>query len=298
MGFCFEEEREGLLQLAIEAGRRAADLIARYDGRKVARMYKEGGESLASQVVTEVDSLAQREILDTLAESCERFGLAVLSEELADDGGRFEADAFWCIDPIDGTLPFVKGEAGYSVSIALVSQEGESLLGVICDPRTRTVYAAAKGLGVFRNGAVWYVERKAVGDRRLLLVNDASFSRADRYSEILTELEREAVMIGFSGIELRLGGGAAMNAVAVLESGAACYFKFPKAKAGGGSVWDFAASSCLFQERGAVAETMGGEALALNPRGSCFMNERGVLFASDERIARAVRAVHGRIEGV
>ena len=50
------------------------------------------------------------------------YDLALLTEESEDDRSCFEKDYFWCIDPLDGTLPFTRNEAGYSVSIGLVAE--------------------------------------------------------------------------------------------------------------------------------------------------------------------------------
>ena len=46
------------------------------------------------------------------------YALALLTEESADDGSQFCQDYFWCIDPLDGTLPFIRGLPGYAVSIS------------------------------------------------------------------------------------------------------------------------------------------------------------------------------------
>ena len=64
-------------------------------------------------------------ILDAASESrasnssCDEFEVGFLSEETEDNGSRFEEDYFWCIDPMDGTLAFINGHPGFSVSIAL-----------------------------------------------------------------------------------------------------------------------------------------------------------------------------------
>jgi myo-inositol-1(or 4)-monophosphatase len=109
---------------------------------------KNGGASLAAQVVTEVDHLSQDIILKTLHPSCLIYDLALLSEESPDDNQRLQKDYFWCIDPLDGTLPFIESVPGYSVSIALVSREGQSMLGVVYDPVTQTLYHAIQGQGL------------------------------------------------------------------------------------------------------------------------------------------------------
>ena len=144
-----------LKRLAEGAAQAAADFIESRSGEAVAVMNKEGGDSLASQVVTEVDELAQGRILEVLDPSFDAYGLGSLTEKSEDDGGRLEKDYFWCIDPLDGTLPFTPGIPGYGVSIALVRQDGVPMIGAIADPTTGTRYLAISGQGIQRNGEKW-----------------------------------------------------------------------------------------------------------------------------------------------
>ena len=104
-----------LSQCAISAALQAGQMIANFDRDKLTVNTKKAGTSLASQVVTEVDHLSQAIILQTLQPGCDIYDLALLTEESPDDGSRLEKDYFWCIDPLDGTLPFIEGVHGYSV---------------------------------------------------------------------------------------------------------------------------------------------------------------------------------------
>ena len=85
---------EELTRLAVQAALEAGELIRFYRDREVEVLHKEGGDTYASQVVTEVDRKAQDAILQVLGPSCEEFGLAVLTEENEDDGSRFEKQCF------------------------------------------------------------------------------------------------------------------------------------------------------------------------------------------------------------
>ena len=138
---------EELTRQAVQAALEAGELIRSYRDREVEVLHKEGGDTYASQVVTEVDRKAQDAILQVLGPSCEKFGLAVLTEENEDDGSRFEKQCFWCIDPMDGTLPFIRKEPGYSVSIGLVAKDGSPQIGVVYDPVHEVLWQAAKGQG-------------------------------------------------------------------------------------------------------------------------------------------------------
>ena len=82
-----------------------------------------------------------------------------------------------------------------------------------------------------------------------------------------------------------------MNAIWVLRNSPACYFKFPKREDGGGSLWDYAASACLFKEADAHVSDIYGENLDLNRVDSSFMNHHGILYVSDKSLAKDLEAL-------
>lgn len=283
-------------QCAISAACQAGHLIAGYSQRAVAVNTKNAGSSLAAQVVTEVDHLSQEIILQTLHPACEIYDLAVLSEEAPDDQLRLHKDFFWSIDPLDGTLPFIESVPGYSVSIALVSREGLPLIGVVYDPLTQTLFHAIKGQGAWINQrALEPMKSFPAAKKTLTFITDKSFADDGLYQATLLGLEHIALDLGYAGAVLQLQGGAAMNACQVLTNSSACYFKFPKPHLGGGSVWDYAATSCLFQEAGAPVSDVYGDSLALNPVGSLFMNHCGVLYSSDQAIANKMIGLYQKL---
>ncbi|MEM9614322.1 MAG: inositol monophosphatase family protein [Actinomycetota bacterium] len=275
-----------LAELAVVAATEAGELIARSRPTDVA--HKASGATPASQVVTDVDRASEALIVDRLSASLERFELALLTEERDDDGGRLAADHFWCIDPLDGTLPFIEGVPGYAVSIALVARDGTPLIGAIHDPVTATVRLAVAGGGAFRDGRPWSVERRR-GGAVLSVFADRSFRARDDHDIVMASLDRVARESGLSDVRSQAPRGAVMNACGVLDDPPGCYLKFP-APSGGGSLWDFAATACLFGEAGAVATDIHGAPLDLNRPDSTFMNHRGVLFATDRALAGHIRA--------
>lgn len=280
-------------QCAISAACQAGHLIAQHSQRSVVVKTKDGGTSLAAQVVTEVDQWSQDIILKILQPTCEMFDLALLTEESPDDRERLRKAYFWCIDPLDGTLPFIEAVPGYSVSIALVSHTGVPLIGVVYDPLTQTLYHAIKDQGAWYNHhALKPVATPSLMESTLTFITDKSFAQDPLYQATQVELERIAIDLGYRSATLRLQGGAAMNACQALNTPAACYFKFPKPQLGGGSVWDYAATACLFHEAGASVSDIHGNPLALNPVGSTFMNHCGVVYSVDQALADRVIQVY------
>jgi len=277
---------EKLTKQAVQAAREAGEVIRFHQDREVEVLHKEGGDTYASQVVTEVDRKAQDAILSILDPSCEECDIALLTEENEDDGSRFEKEAFWCIDPMDGTLPFIRKEPGYSVSIGLVAKDGSTRIGVVYDPVCDVLWQATKGNGVRRNGEPWTLN---AGGKELTFTYDRSFADRPERDRVLRELEDYAQSVGLKKLVALQFGGAVVNACHALENGPGCHFKFSKPQEGGGSLWDYAATACLYEEAGGVVSDVHGEPLDLNRADSTFMNHRGAIYATDRDLADRIR---------
>ena len=282
-----------LTKHAVQAALDAGELIRSYQDREVEVLHKEGGDTYASQVVTEVDRKAQDAILQVLGPSCEEFDLAVLTEESEDDGSRFEKECFWCIDPMDGTLPFIRREPGYSVSIGLVAKDGSPRIGVVYDPVHGVLWQATKGEGILRNGEPWSLDASS---KELTFTYDRSFADRPERDRVLRELEDYAHSIGLGKLVSIQFGGAVINACHALENGPGCHFKFAKPQEGGGSLWDYAATACLYEEAGAVVSDVHGDPLDLNRSDSTFMNHRGAIYATDQVLAERIRGILAQAE--
>ena len=277
-----------LTQKAVKAASNAGQLIRSYRDKDVHVMQKEGGSTLASQVVTEVDRKSQDSILQVLLPTCDELDIALLAEEDEDDRGRLESAYFWCIDPLDGTLPFINGQPGYSVSIGLVANDGTPLIGVVYDPVHDVLYQATKGQGLMRNNERWSPTQDS---QALTFTYDRSFAEDPNFNQVKDELEAYAHSLGLNEFNPIHYGGAVMNACHVLENGPGCHFKFPKSQDGGGSLWDYAATACLYEESGAVVSDVFGDSLDLNRADSTFMNHRGALYATNKQLAKRVRDI-------
>lgn len=292
-----------LAEVAVQAAIEAGLMIAEAVKREVAVLEKSGGDTLASQVLTEVDLQSQEIILKHILPTLAPYDLALLSEESADDHSRLEKDYFWCIDPLDGTLPFIEKTDGFAVAIALVKKDGAPQLGVVMDPVRKWVYLAISGYSLkiaeiaeneqnpaFVEFSEFMRSRRGTEDQpALTFVTDRSFTKHPDFEKILAELGVISADSCLFGVDLISHGGATMNALWALEKSPGCYFKFPKKKEGGGSLWDYAASAAIYQAAGAVCSDIWGKPLDLNRADSTFMNHGGALYATDEKLAAAIR---------
>ncbi len=275
-----------LADKACEAALAAGAVISSYTAGQVTVQHKAGGDSLASQVVTEVDERSQAAVLEVLDPTFEEYDLALLTEELADDGSRYEKDYFWCIDPLDGTLPFTQGKPGYAVAIALVRRDGEPMIGVVYDPVKERLYRAVAGQGLTINGKPWMVSGSPEQELTALhFYVDCTFDTDPRREAMTEQMQAHAQRMGYTQASIEVRGGAVCNACYVLENPPSVYIKPPKPELGGGSFWDFAATACIFQEAGAFAADHAGQRLELNSATHRFFNHCGVCFCSDPELA-------------
>jgi histidinol-phosphatase len=96
--------------------------------------------------VSEADRAAEEAIRAHVAAS--RRGEGVLGEEFGDDGG----DAKWIVDPIDGTMNYVRGVPVWATLLAL-ERDGDVVLGLVSAPVLRRRWWALRGEGAFADGS-------------------------------------------------------------------------------------------------------------------------------------------------
>ncbi len=253
---------EELLTAAREAALAAGAFIQESRG-KALTVESKGFESPATDVVTQIDLQAQEIILERLGPTIERYDLGLLAEEGEQDDSRLTKHAFWTIDPLDGTQYFIEGKSGYATSIALVSQAGESILGVVFDPAADELFEVVKGRGVTLNGAPLEAP-PAPGGTKTVLFADRSLRKHPGFDELQMQYD------------VRFIGGAVMNGLGLLKTANSAYIKEPKESLGGCAIWDLAAVSLMLEEQGGSARTHGGERLPLNRLESVFFNDVGL----------------------
>ncbi len=264
-----------LCEVAIEAATSAGNIIKSHINDDLQVEQKEGGSSAASQVVTKVDRACEKAIVTHLAPSCKQFNIALLTEETEDNGERLAKDFFWCVDPLDGTLPFIQKKTGFSVSIALVSRDGTPQIGVVFDPSNDNLYYAIKGRGAYKNHQPFKVSSR---NKHLSFISDKSLSETPNAGRIKELLQEYIVKLNLKELKVISGSGAVMSAIRVLENAPALMLKLPKKEKGGGSLWDFAATACIFKALNLTATNFMGAKLDLNRSESSFMNHEGVLY--------------------
>jgi histidinol-phosphatase len=96
--------------------------------------------------VSEADRAAEEAVRARVSASGREEG--VLGEEFGDDGG----DAKWIVDPIDGTVSYVRGVPVFATLLAL-ERDGEVVLGLVSAPALGRRWWALRDGGAFADGA-------------------------------------------------------------------------------------------------------------------------------------------------
>jgi len=132
------------LKLLEDTVHQAGDIARKFYGGDYKRWSKDGGSP-----VTEADLAVNKYLLDHLTAARPDYGW--LSEENPDDPTRLSKRAVFIIDPIDGTIAFLKNRPHFTICAAIVV-EGRPSCGVVYNPISDELYSAQSGHGAHRNG--------------------------------------------------------------------------------------------------------------------------------------------------
>lgn len=126
----------------------------------------------------EAESKADLSPVTAADRACERLIAAALEEVFPEDGLIGEEGAWrpprsgrrWIVDPIDGTLDYLRRIPTWSVLIALEDAQGVAA-GVCYLAEQEEMYFAARGAGAFLNGRPLRASAVACADQALLCIN-------------------------------------------------------------------------------------------------------------------------------
>lgn len=132
-----QQARDAAVAAAVAAGRKLKAGWGRIDWQT---------KGLAGEMVTQLD----RETELFLAEQLDRFDPAIgfRGEEF---GVRRQADPTWLVDPVDGTVHFIRGLPFCTTMICLI-EAGRPVVAVIHDFTRDETYSAVRGQGADCNG--------------------------------------------------------------------------------------------------------------------------------------------------
>ncbi len=182
------------LTVALAAAHEAGALIRARFGDALAVETK-ADASLVTQVDRDSEAIIRRVLLGAFPHD------GFWGEE---SGASGDAEAIWCVDPIDGSSNFVHGLGQVGVSIGFV-QRGAFVLGVILQPFTEELVAAESGGGAFSGSKPIRVSAQRFEEG--LHVLDGSFSESRRHDKLaylnrLTAEARRIRVLGSNAVQL------------------------------------------------------------------------------------------------
>ncbi len=205
--------------------------------------------------VTEADRAAEALILERIAAAAP--GIPVIAEESVEAGRVPEVgDAFFLVDPLDGTREFIGGGNDFTVNIGLV-RNGAPVVGVVYLPASGKLFVGVDGEGAWRAEVV----DSAVGERRPMRVRPApDRSLAVVASRSHRTPETDAFIARYEVGEL-VNRGSSIKFCAVAEGKADLYPRM-----GTTMQWDTAAGDAILRAAGGKVVTLDDTPLAYGPR--------------------------------
>lgn len=228
--------------------RNAGEVILPYFNHSVAYDSKDDGSpvTLADKAADAFIALGLKQLTPEIPVLSEEALVPVSLSE------RLRWRRLWLVDPLDGTRQFIRGDAGFSVNIALV-EDHIPVLGVVYSPVDRVGYAAVLGLGAWRWDDLGHYPIHASTVKHPLRVI-TGFSATKRGIMTQTFL---ANLPNYQLIEL----GSAIKICKVAEGSADVYPRF-----GLTSEWDTAAAQLVLEEAGGRLINLDGQPLRYNER--------------------------------
>lgn len=221
---------------ACSLGQLAAERLQR--GREQARMIIEKAQGdWCSELDLQIENLLRERIAERYPEHLFWGEESLHSRPIA---ALLQDHHVWLVDPIDGSMNFLRGYPQYAVSIALL-HDSMPVVACIVDPVRQETYLAARGHGAYCNGQPLQVAATASLSQAVAATVFPK-PKADFMQQYLPELGR--VMRTCSGV--RRAGSMALE-LAYLAAGRIDVFWER-----GMGAWDAAAGMLLIEEAGGM----------------------------------------------
>jgi myo-inositol-1(or 4)-monophosphatase len=227
-------DRDLLVTAAREAG-----AIARRGYEGVSKSWEKSKGNPVTETDLAVDAFLQERLCGA------RTDYGWLSEESVDNTERLAKARVFIVDPIDGTLAFIKRKPEFTICVAVV-EAGLPIAAVIYNPLTEEMFEAARGAGATLNGAAIRVSSRAeLEGCRMLVAQDVIRHPAWPQPWPAMDVGKRASI----AYRMALVANGTYDAMMALS---------PKHE------WDMAAGTLIVQEAGGLVTTHAGAGLVYN----------------------------------
>lgn len=196
-------------------------------------------------VVTEYDKRVQELIVKRLREAVPNACFFCEENALHDD---LHAEHLFVIDPIDGTMNFVKGCHESCISAAYLNK-GMLTAAAIYNPYMKEMFSAIKGEGAWLNGKPIHAAETPLSE------NIFAFGSTPYNQEYADETFRLARLAFDNSLDVRRCGSAALDLTAVAAGRVGIFFELAL------SYWDYAAGCLIVSEAGGICTMLDGKPL-------------------------------------
>ncbi len=243
--------------------------VARAAGRAALARFRDPGLRISTKPddspVSEADEAADAVVRRMLRRAFPTHAIVTEENEPVAGDGRHA----WIVDPVDGTMSFVRGMTSWCVLVAL-EIDGVVEVGVMHAPALRCTRWARRGHGAFENGRRIRVSRRDWADAWVLHGQMARFASVGRARGLRAIGDRCHVLSG--GFSTLVYAGVACGDVeGFVETGS--------------EVWDRAAPSVIIREAGGRFANLHGEETHRGPGVICSngLLQRGLVAALRRR---------------
>jgi len=249
----YDRELRIALELAREAG---AAILDFYEGPLDIQQKSDDNDR---DPVTQADRVANEIIVERLRR--EFSGDGILAEESIDTSHRLDKSRVWMIDPLDGTTGFIEGNGDFAVQIGL-TENGESVLGIVYLPLTGVLYRAVRSGGTWLERADYQPEQVRVSDHHEISTMRLAASRSHRSPRM------DKVVRAFGFKEEVRRGSVGIKVGLIVEQQCDVYIHLsPRTKQ-----WDTCAPEIILHEAGGRLTDLFGQNLRYNKAGLQNLN--------------------------
>lgn len=217
-------DKHVLLSTAIQAAELGAALLE----KSKPEVLKDWDRDIKISADKEAHDLITNYLID-------KTSIAVLSEE--DDIHDFSKSLNWIVDPLDGSINFLRGIPNSAISIGLMDQ-GEPILGVVYDINRKETFSGIVGEGSYLNNRKVFVSGTQEKSKAIMMTG---FPAGGNFSK---ESIAEHISFIQSFKKIRLIGSAALSLAYVAAGRADLYYEKDI------RIWDVAAGIALVKAAG------------------------------------------------
>lgn len=226
------------LKIAKKAALEAGKIIQKYSGKEHKKTFKNEDKS---DFATKADLEAEEKIVAILTKNFPKHNIIAEEKNRINKGSEYT----WVIDPLDGSLFYIKGLPLFAVSIGLL-QDNQPVLGVIYDISAKDLYFAQKGKGAYLNDKRIAVSREE--ELEAAVVNMDFGHRARRRQKLESYIITLADKMGYL-----CALGPAVGILGLLGKGSLDAYVVTA------WIWDFAAGVVIVKEAGGKVTDFEGK---------------------------------------